>query len=164
MPSLWKPKFSKGWLNTTAKVVIDLIILILLILAGVTIYHHFKKPTGPPAAASPSQVEAVSQNYANTVLNKKDYTAYQLSEVNTATLYFNNQDVNGADNVMQQVLKNVPASQLSVSSYELLVGIEDAKGDKQLSAHYIQLLIPKLQAQDRTQEATHYQNELKTLQ
>lgn len=162
-PSFLKPHFSKSWLNKVVKVAFNLCIIGILGLIAFVIYHHFKRPASLPVAASPSAVENVSKSSADNSLKNKDYASYQFTQVDNASLYFDHNDINNAERIMQEVLQNVPADKVTASSYGLMAGIQKAKGDNAQYKHYLQLLIPKLQAEGRTQEVTYYQGQLSKL-
>jgi uncharacterized protein (UPF0333 family) len=140
-----------------------ILVVAVLIAGGYFIFHKHSQPGGPSSLASASTVEKNDQTVVAGYLKNNDLEKYQLTQVNQATLYWENKDYNNAERIMLDVFQRVPASTIDTSSYAIMVTIEKSKGDKTQEKKYLQLIIPKLKAQGDTQAVAYYNGLLHNL-
>jgi len=164
------PRVTAGRLgNQTKGLIGNLIIAILAacITAGAYIYFHNRKPYNAPNAVYQAnsiqqQVKDMNRSAQDNLANK-DYAAYQQFESNSAQQLIMSKDYDGAENLLNEVVSNVPKDKIISATYRAYIALAVAKNDKQQIAHYDELIIPLLQKEGDTKSAQAFQQQLESV-
>jgi len=137
------------------------IILLILSLSVFVIYHisNVNKKVNK-RSATVSKTEQRYSKINNQNLANKDYESYQIVLQEYYQGYFIAKDYKSAENVLKEILTNVPKNSINSSTYYCLSQLYKSENNISQYSKYTKLLISSLQNEGRNEDAAYYKKQL----
>ncbi|MDL2363551.1 MAG: hypothetical protein QFB86_04195 [Patescibacteria group bacterium] len=131
------------------------VFLVLFIVAGSRL-----KPDNEAAITRTSELHSERLK----LLKERDYVSYQTTLLSSANAAIQKKNYKEAQNMLNDIIKNVPTQEIKPDVYLLLSKLAKIKGDDKNYDKYTSLLVSKLKQQNQNVAADYYAKEAKSSQ